>query len=247
MTAVGALLQEGRPVSRLGVYLPNEDMVVAGELPEEMWTPGAALHSEMREVVVPDAARGYAPIWLSGPFVREACVDDGALVVGAVRLPALLVDVEWLDGESLDALLRLASEGLALAVERRPRCPGRLPDPEFDRKLDALLGMPGVVRRLDDLPLEPLVEGEDLPWFWARETDDALLLFVAHPDARGIRYPMTPGQGAAAQSAETSLRVRAFGRVHDLAVRLEPCGSAAFRARESGVEAVPLPAWRART
>lgn len=246
LTAVGALLQDGRPVSGLGVYLPNEDMVVAGDLTEELWTPGAALHSEMRDVVVPDAARGYAPLWLSGPFLREARVEGDRLCVGELRVPALLVDVEWLDSEALDALLRLSAEGLALAVVRRPRCPGRLPDPGFDRKVDALLGMPGVVRRLDDLPAEPLVEAEDLPWFWARETDDALLLFVAHPAVREIRYPMTPGWSELTQAVSRHLRVRAFGSVRDVVLDLGPCESKVLRVSREGIEEVPLPSWRAR-
>jgi hypothetical protein len=148
----------------------------------------------MRHVVVPREAEGYAPLWVSPAFLRRAEVDGGRLLVGGCAFSALLIDVEWLDGDALAEVVRLAGAGLPVILPRPPRAPGRRPRGDYRALLDALRSRPNVFGRLGDAGLVPLVAGDDLPPFWARRTAGSLYLFFAHPRARALRYPMRYGQ-----------------------------------------------------
>ena len=224
-----AFLREGHTCTRLAVYLPNEDMILAGDLPPEARAPGATDYWEMRTVRTPAGAEGYAPIWISCPFLAAGVVSDGRLVTGPMSIPALAVDVEWLDSESLAQILRLARAGLPTAVLQRPRQPGHVKDPSYEDCLDELLRLPTVYRHLSDLPVRPLVEGDDLPSFWARERDGEVLLFLAHPAARDIRYPMPHGMGAATSREERRLRIHLGESSHELTLVFPPCRSNSHR------------------
>jgi hypothetical protein len=191
---VSALLKLGRTESRLAVYLPNEDNRRLDRIPDAERTPGAVCRWEMRHVIVPRDTEGYTPLWISPAFLRGAQVDGGRLRVGDCAFPALLIDVEWLDGEALAEVVRLADAGLPVILRRPPRPPGKRPRGDYQALLEALVARPNVVVRLADAALAPLVSGDDLPPFWARRTDEALYLFFAHPKARELRYPMRYGQ-----------------------------------------------------
>ena len=191
---VSSLLKLGRTESRLAVYLPNEDNRRLDRIPDAERTPGAGYRWEMRSVIVPREAEGYAPLWISPAFLRSAAVVGGRLRVGTCAFHALLIDVEWLDGDALAEVVRLAIDGLPVILRRSPHPPGKRPRGDYPALLDALLARPNVVGRLDDAALAPLVAGDDLPPFWARRTAEALYLFFAHPKARELRYPMVYGQ-----------------------------------------------------
>jgi hypothetical protein len=236
-----AAMRRGRTASRLAVYLPNEDMTLAGRRPASERLPGAVDFWEMRTVRPPAGVLGFAPVWISRPFLAAAEVRDGRLVVGALAVPALLVDVEWLDGESLVEILRLARAGLPVAVARRPRRPGKSPDADYERRLDELTSLPNVATRVADLPVRPIVEGDDLPWFWARECGDELLVFFAHRATREIRYPMPHGAGAATTRETRHVTIRFCGVRHDVDLVFEPAGSVLLAVDASGVRRVPLP------
>ena len=65
-----ALLKLGRPASRLAVYLPIEDNRRAGPIPPDERTPGAVHRWELRHVAVARELEGYAPLWISRPFLN---------------------------------------------------------------------------------------------------------------------------------------------------------------------------------
>ncbi len=75
---VCGLMQSGRTVSELAVYLPNEDMWMRGSMPRELRTPGAVDWWEMRHVVVPDEARPFQPLWVSASMLARAELDARA-------------------------------------------------------------------------------------------------------------------------------------------------------------------------
>ena len=86
---VSSLLRLGRTESRLAVYLPNEDNRRLDRIPDAERTPGAMYRWEMRHVVVPREAEGYAPLWISAAFLGRAEVGDGRLRVGDCAFSAL--------------------------------------------------------------------------------------------------------------------------------------------------------------
>jgi hypothetical protein len=238
---VSALLRLGWTESRLAVYLPNEDNRRLGLIPEEERTPAAVYRWEMRHVVVPRESEGYSPVWISAAFLARAEVVDGRLRVGDCAASALLIDVEWLDGDALAEVVRLAEAGLRVILRRAPRPPGKRPRGDYGTLLDALRALPNVFERLDDAGLAPLVAGDDLPPFWARRTDDALYLFFAHPKARELRYPMRYGQSLCSEPTARRATVDFGGARHPLDLVFEPYQSLLARvSRADGVQLLDI-------
>jgi hypothetical protein len=191
---VSSLLKLGQAESRLAIYLPNEDNRRLDHIPADERTPGAVYRWEMRHVAVPREAEGWAPLWISAAFLRRAEVVAGRMRVGDCAFPGLLIDVEWLDGEALAEVVRLAGAGLPVILQRLPRSPGKRPRVDYRDRLESLRALPNVVDRLDASGLRPLIAGDELPPFWARRTAEALAVFFAHPKARAVRYPMGYGE-----------------------------------------------------
>jgi hypothetical protein len=219
---VSSLLKLGRTESRLAVYLPNEDNRRLDRIPEAERTPGAVYRWEMRHVIVPRQAEGYAPLWISLAFLRGAEVHEGRLRVGDCAFPGLLIDVEWLEGDALAEVVRLADAGLPVILRRSPRPPGKRPRGDYQTMLGALAARPNVVDRLEDAGLAPLVTGDDLPPFWARRTGEALYLFFAHPKARELRYPMGYGQSLCRGRVSRRIAIDPGGARRPLQLVFEP-------------------------
>lgn len=233
LETVGGYLRQGRTYSNVGVYLPLEDAMRMGRIPEEQRTPGANYHWEMRDAVPPVETCGYHPLWISRPFLRNCGVEDGEIVCGPLRFQALYVDVDWLDARSLFEMHRLAAAGARIVMKRRP---GNRP------------GNPGYVQYenweavLDSLPVEhdltdvrPLLTGDDLPPYWARLVDEELLVFFAHPLADAVRYPLKFGQSLSNAAVERRVTIHLPDRMTELRLRFEPNQSLLFRITPSGV------------
>ena len=165
----------------------------------------------MRHAVAPRESRGFAPLWISLPFLDRGEVIDRRLVVGEQVFEALLVDVEWLELRSLERIARLVESGLVVILARRPRQPGVRKSPDFARILDDIEGRPSVARSLQATGLRPIVEGEAIPPFWARTTEDRLILFFAHPDVEAIRYPLPYPSRLGGREARRRIVIQAFG------------------------------------
>jgi hypothetical protein len=238
---VSALLRLGRTESRLAVYLPNEDNRRLDHIPDEERTPGAVYRWEMRHVTIPREAEGYAPLWISRAFLVRSEVVDGRLRVGDGEFSGLLIDVEWLDGDALAEVVRLADAGLPVILRRPPRAPGRRPRDDYDSLLDALIARPNVFVRLADVGLAPLVDGDDIPPFWARRTAESLYLFFAHPKTRELRYPMRYGQSLCRERVVRRVVVQLEGVLHPLELVFEPYQSLLVRAsRAEGIQFVDI-------
>jgi alpha-L-rhamnosidase len=232
---VSSLMRLGRTESRLAVYLPTEDNRRLDHIPPEERTPGANYRWEMRHVVVPRETEGYAPLWIAPTFLRRAEVGGGRLRVGDCAFSALLIDVEWLDGDALAEVARLAGSGLPVILQRSPRPPGRHPRRDYQSLLAALQARPNVVSRLDDAGLVPLVAGDDLPPFWCRRTAEFLYLFFAHPKARELRYPMRYGQSLCRERVIRRITVDLEEVSHVLDLVFEPYQSLMVRVSRSEV------------
>jgi len=203
--ACGAM-RLGRPYSDVAVYLPLEDQWMKGEVPKEQQKPSARYHWEMHCLRPPAELAGRQPLWVSASFLERAWVEDGVLRVGDARFSLLYVDCEWVDGDGLRQVARLAKAGLPVCLKRLPKRPGRAVDKragkEYQSTLEALTRTDNVSSDLGSLTQEPpLLSGRDAPDFWCRAVDDELLFFFGHPASRGLTYPMKHGQ--AAQAGQT--------------------------------------------
>lgn len=235
------LLKLGRTESRLAIYLPNEDNRRLDRIPDSERTPGANFRWEMRHVEVPRDTEGYAPLWISAPFLARAEVNDGHLQVGDCRFAALLIDVEWMDGEALADVVRLARSGLSVIVRRSPRPPGRRPRSDYPNLLQSLRACPNVFRSLDVARVAPLVVGHDLPPFWARRTAESLYLFFAPPKARDLHYPMRYGQSRSREHAVRRITISFEDKRYDATLDFGPYQSLLVCvSRSDGVRFVDL-------
>jgi hypothetical protein len=212
-------LKRGNTLSRLAVYLPNEDEIFRGALPDSLRVPGSQDYAEMRYVVLPSETEGYAPLWISAAFLRTSEVCDGELCCGPQRFQALYVDVEWLDYDALEAMVSLAQKGLPVILKRQPKQPGHLPRQGFASLLETLTTAAST--ELSDTPAQPLLRGERLPWFWARRHESVTRVFLAHPAARELQYPMTYGQSYSEKAETLNIEVDAAGWKR-LKLRFEP-------------------------
>lgn len=216
------LMRIGRAESRLAVYFPLEDARMRDKIPREDRVPGSMHHWEMRDAVPPQNAWGYAPLWVSLPFLEQAEVVDGRLVIGAQVFEALLVDVSWLDLRSLRQIARLADAGLTIVFPRRPGQPGARSLPEHEHLLQILEGHPRVFPSLAATGLKPIIEGASIPRLWARTTGDRLVLFFPHPDVLEIKYPMPWPFGLGQEQTHRQVRIHAFGACVEVSLVFQP-------------------------
>lgn len=185
-------LRGGRPVSRLAVYLPLEDEVVAGALAEDRRRPSATYHWEMQYRRFPESLWGYRPIWTSKHFLHRARVVDGGIRLGSTIVSALYVDVDRLSVGALEAILGVAGAGGLVFLARPPRQAGRCSHLRFGSAVSALLACPHVRPAADIAALQPLLRSlsSEHPPFWALDAGDTRRFFFAHPGCRELSYPL---------------------------------------------------------
>jgi hypothetical protein len=240
LTNACSWMRRGRTCSRLAVYLPLEDNRMRDRLPRALRTPAAQYYWELRQEAVPREAEPFQPLWITGAFLEDATWDGRRLRAGAEEFEALYLACVWLDPGALGEVLRLARAGLPVALARLPRRPGRGGSGHYEARLEALLALPNVRRELADLGLEPLVEGPDLPPYWARRDGDELILFLGHPGARAVRYPMWRGQARGLPATTRPIRIRWGGRRHDLDLDFPPGRSILLKVAADRVTTIDL-------
>jgi hypothetical protein len=241
---ISSVMRQGRPAHRVACLLPLADAWMRGELPPELRKPSARCWWELQHPLLDPRLRPWSPVWVTDEFLRAAePAESGALRIGAVVVPALVVDTEFVDMRGMAELARLATGGCRIVLARMPRAPGRT-DENGQRRFEAhfrqIAGGARVSVTADPRDalrdVLPFLECEDCPEFFVREQDGETLLFAAHPATRGIRYPMALGAGARvpterrtahmnnARGARVSLDLR-FAPGVSLVVRISASGS----------------------
>lgn len=238
-TEVCGIMREGVPLTDLAVYLPLEDQRMAGRLPEHLRKPSGGHHWELHGLRFPAETTGRQPTWVSDHFLRDAEFCHGRLRCGRAVFSSLYLDCEWLDGDALDSIARLVGEGLPLCLKRRPRQPGRHRSAAYESTLDRLLRSGRVAPRLaQTTPDPPLLPAPNPPPFRCRVADGELLIFLAHPRAAGLTFPLEPGHFSKATPVETDIAIHwagrritmrcAFGLGGSRLLRISRTGSAGF-------------------
>lgn len=237
LTDVCAVMQRGASRSDLAVYLPLEDMWMQGELPVYIKKPSARYCWEMHTVKPDPDLRGFNPLWISESFLKDSDYRDGWLYCGKTRFKALYIDAVWLDKDCLAHILRLARQGLPVCLKQRPAQPGKIKSPAFELNLKELIGSKNVHPGIEQMIfLKPLVEGNDLPDFSYRRDDSDHYFFFAHPQARGLTYPMKPGHYRSAGNESRDISINIEGRTYETKLEFEPGASRLLKCGASGVE-----------
>ncbi len=203
---VSAALREGETLGAVAQYLPTEEMMMRGGLPDELRRPSAHWHWEMHYVRFREELYGYRPIWTGATSVASATLEAGRIRLGHTTVSAILVDTAWLPASVLAHLLRLAEEGGRIIFLQTPGEPGSPRDAHYT---DLLARIPPLLPHPRDLPSRlsetagpPLVtlqeEPKMRPEFWCRRVRDTAggevwRYFFAHPASRTLSYPMPYG------------------------------------------------------
>ncbi len=232
LAQASALLQRGRPHTDVAVLLGVEDGFMAGRIPVADRTPGAAWHFEHRRSVPHAALAGHQPMWITGPFLGAARVEDGRVVAGHASFSALVVDVAWLEAEVLARIVDLAAAGGAVVLGRTPRQPGTRMVAGYDDLVARLrsLAAPSVAAT----GAVPLLAGPALPPYWARRVDDGVVVFLAHPACADVTFPLRHGQAEEATATSRDLTITVDGVAADIRVRFPAGRSVALHARGDG-------------
>ena len=234
LETVCGLMRRGRPFGQLAVYLPFEDILMQPAPPDAEPTHGLSADWARTHPGPPPETAGYHPLWVTAPFLRHAEYQDGHISIGGATVSALYLDAEWLDADALEQIVRLARTGAPVVLKRTPALPGMRRHPQYADWLAELAALPNVVANLDQLEVRPLVAGDDLPYFWARQGAGELLIFFAHPQARGVSYPLTFGHSYAEAAVERTVTLTYGEASQQVTLRFEPYQSLMVRLTRTG-------------
>ena len=242
MTKVSQYMRKGRVYSDVALYLPLEDAWMGVEYADSLKMPWVWGEYEMRYVFAPDYLKGYQPLWVNAKVLSEAEFEDGVLSYGDMSFSALVVDVNWLDIETLRTVVKLAKEGLPVVMHKRPEQPGRNKSDEFNSLYDELMSLNNVSTEASEiLSQKPLIEGDDLPDFWCRQDEDELYIFMANPAAKNLKYPLKYGQAFEDKGSQRDIVVNTSAGPQNVRLNFRPNESLMLKVNDKGkVEFVDL-------
>jgi hypothetical protein len=235
MTNVSEKMRFGHTFSDVAVYLPLEDSWVAGELPKELQLPWAWGTYELRYTDFNKELEGYHPLWINHHFLKQAEFRKGKLWINDLSFEMLYIDVQFLDGEALKTILKLAKKGLPVCLKRDPSEPGYKKSDDFCLMLEQLKHLPNVSYKFNESSdLKPLVKGENLPEFWCRTDGKTAILFFANPACKGLTYPVTYGQSLQDSAITRPVVVNFNGKTTPVLLKFEPNQSLLLHIDETG-------------
>ena len=232
---ISEIMTKGKTYSNIAVYLPLEDNWMRNKLPLEYDRPSAFYYWELQYQRLPEELRGYQPLWISMEMLPEAEIAGGKLICRNAEYNELYVDVEWLDEDSLDDILRLAGKGLRVCLKKTPKKPGHIQTESYFQKLEKLSKMVNVT---NIIYFKPVIEGEDLPEFWIRHTNSEAYIFIAHPKSKDLKYPMTYGQSYTEKTIVKKIKINLFDKIFEKELQFEPYKSICLKISKTGIEEI---------
>ena len=236
MEKVSGIMLQGKTYSDVAVYIPYEDGIMKGAYPPErqrVWVWG---EYEMRYIYPPEETRGYHPLWINRHFLEEAVLKGDRLVVGDASFSSLYIDVDYMDVRALRRILELARDGLKVCLKRDPVQPGRTKVDDYGEMLSDLKGLKNVSVNFEETVSHgPLIQGDSIPAYWAREHEDGSLdIFLAQWHARDLMYPVYSGQSHMSESVFSELEFTIDGTIMQKAIEFEPYQSVVLRITPDG-------------
>ncbi|MBV5314761.1 MAG: hypothetical protein JZU47_15775 [Prolixibacteraceae bacterium] len=195
LTKVSEKMRFGQTYSDVAVYLPLEDSWVAGVLPKELQLPWAWGTYELRYTDFNKELEGYHPLWINNHFLKQAEFKDGKLWIDGLSFELLYIDVNFMDVDALKTVFQLAEKGLPICLKKDPLQAGYKKNIVFGTLLEKLKKLPNTANKFNEnLNLQPLITGEDLPEFWCRSDGKTVQIFFANPHSKDLKYPLSYGQ-----------------------------------------------------
>ena len=232
---VSAFMKTGNTYSDAAVYLPSEDAWIQGEYPEELQMPWAWGAYELRYIQPADEVLGYHPLWVNKDFLKNGYLKDQRLVCGDASFSFLYVDVEYMDREALNIILELAKKGFPVCLKKNPKEPGKIKSHDYNAKINQLLSLDNVNADLNRvIGHKPLIESTFPTEYWARTHSGDIMIFISHPKARNLKYPLEYGQSFCEKSIKENIRINIPGKTFEVPLVFEPYQSIMIRIEQNG-------------
>ena len=233
---VSGYMQQGKTYSDMAIYIPYEDGVMKGALPEEkrrVWVWG---EYELRYIYPPEETKGHNPLWINRHFLEQAEFTNGKLQVGQAAFASLYIDVQYMDVRALKTILILAKKGLPVIILNLPKQPGKNKTQDFQKMILELIALDNVRNNLEDIvEYAPLITGTFLPEYWARTTKDgSVLIFLAQPGSKDLKYPVYSGQSFEDESKFIDLEFNYRGHNIEESVEFKPYQSVLLKINPKG-------------
>lgn len=223
LTRVMQWMRSGKTYSDVAVYLPLEDIWIAGELPEELQMPWSGGAYELRYEYFPDELQGFHPLWVNADFLEKGQVKKGNLHINGLTFGMLYADARYLDLRTLEIFYELARQGLPIVLKTSPQQAGLQKSPKFGTLLQELMAIDHVATDIPPTYKErKLLLGNDLPDYWCRRLEDTLCIFFANPRSKKLRYPLSYGQLYQYETIQENVTVTFEGHSLPLILAFEP-------------------------
>ena len=239
LTSVSRIMKKGKSYSDVAVYLPIEDAWVKGIMPKEKQFIWAWGFYEMRYVYFPKELEGHHPIWINQDFLKKGKLKNNKFMIGDACFSSLYIDAAYLDYETLQTITALAQQGLPITLKQSPMEPGTIKHKKFDILIKMLNGLPNVSSKFTP-QRAPLVKGDNLPPYWAREKDNSLYIFFANPKSRNLTFPIEYGQSFSNKTIEDTVVVNYNGNQYEINLRFEPYKSLMYKIENADIEQIDI-------
>ncbi len=151
-----------------------------------------------------------------------------------MNVPLLYIDAEWVDINAISELLNLVKKGGRIVLNKKPKQPGFLPLENYDAMVKELINHKNTLKSLKEADVSPLLQGEHLPPYWAREYKGDLYLFLAHPSTAEVKYPMRYCQYQESRLEERKVRVIHANNIIDLELQFAPGDAIMLQIADNG-------------
>jgi hypothetical protein len=143
------------------------------------------------------------------------------LKVGDCEFGSLYVDAKYLDYEVLKTMTELAEGGFPICLKQKPDEAGFIKHADFDILTERLIELSSP-DWTSIAKTKPLIEGNDLPFFWCRKDKGKYYIFFANPVAKEFKYPVKYGQADTTESLARNIIVNLDGKSMNINLVFKP-------------------------
>ncbi len=235
LSTVSGYMQMGRTYSDVAVYLPAEDAWIKGLMPKEKQFIWAKEYYEMRYVYFPTEVRGFHPVWINSEFLNNSSLENGVLKIGEASFRSLYVDANYMDISALKRITELAINGFPVTMKKTPVQAGTIKHAEWPMLIQQLSQLPNVDTKFET-NCKPLVEANVVPMYWARETNQSLIIFFAHPKCKNIKFPVEYGQSYSEEIIKLPVTINYMDKQYKTELVFSPYQSLLYEIKNGQLE-----------
>ena len=227
---ISSIMKIGKTYSDAAVYLPLEDSWVQGEYPEDLQMPWAWGAYELRYIQPEEEVLGFHPLWINKDFLKKGHLKNQRLVCGDASFSFLYIDVDYMDREALKTVLDLAEKGFPICLKKDPKEPGKIKSLDYKTHLDQLISLDNVSSDLNKIAAhKPFLETSLPIEYWVKTHNSEFIIFLSHPKARKLKYPLKYGQSFCDGNIKEYIRINTPGKAFDVPLVFEPYQSLLIR------------------